>query len=290
MTSINPSQPNVNFNNLGQVGQNRESFLDLLQNSKLEGAIKLFSQTGLPDILKGNTLKESLIDSQDVNIDHFASAFRNQTDFPSAEFSEVFKGFSEDQVIAKGYFSPKEALQEWPVYLEGQNDSAKHAKMQVDSFVTAEANAPAAAKEVVSTEDPAEGSLDWMYKVLDALVNFMATCEELAMTQSKQLEVETSIQNFYIEVQSTLKPIDPNDATLFEDPGSDEAQDVAEMWNVNILPTLQEQNRSYKEVSQERSKAINAKINESTTNIQRLADIFSEILAKLSSTAMSILR
>ncbi len=110
------------------------------------------------------------------------------------------------------------------------------------------------------------------------------------MTQATQLEIETLKQDAYMTIQDALKTMSPNDGNIFKDPGSDEAMTACDEWNTIDLPNAQEKNRSYKEASQERSKIINSNINNTTAVLQRLMDIFSDILSKITSMNMSIIR
>lgn len=249
---------------------------------------------------------------------------------PESQFKAIFREFCEDQVVKKGYFEPKEAYDEWPSYVEERNESSLQMKRVAERFAadtpspsqktsgaTNEISAPKASLQPLSrlaeTENPAginansisseiagakaaaevenasSDPLLYMTLVLQLLIDVTTTMQEIAMTQAAQLEVETQKQEAYITIQEHLVTINPNSG-LFKDSSSDEALDAISLWNNTILPTLQEQLRSYKDVSQERSKTINSKINETTTAIEMLSNIFSDILGKISSIGMSIVR
>jgi hypothetical protein len=300
MNDMNISQKSdssyANFSNREVGKAAMGDLLALLQNTLYEVSVKLHEETGLPEIYQPVILKEFVTDPQNAkNLDDFKKIFENSKNLSNSQFKEIFHEFSEDQVIKNGgYLNINEAYEEWPSYLKEREETTLEMKKIAASFNPDE---PPSSKEIAGVEPPsskevaeAEDPMRFMSLVLEMIIQLTSTLQETAMIQAKQLEVQTQVQDAYLTIQTSLETISPNDASLFKKPGSEEAMDAANYWNVTALPQYQEQNRSYKETSQERSKVINSKINETTTALQRLSDVFSEILGKSSSIFMSINR
>lgn len=266
----------------------------------------LFKATGLLEIFSAKGINEFLTDPTNMkNYESFRSAYESAGNYLS-NFDEFFQDFSEDQVAKKGYFSPNEAYEDWRSFVEEQNATAKQMKGVANSLAapapkqaTLAASPPppeksggsesvTAAKKTAAPES--SGSpLEYFNKLIDMIMKMSNTMSELAMIQSQQLQVETARQEIYLQIQKDLKSVTTG-VGYFKKPDGDTARDNVDNWNKYILPNLQEQNRSYKEQSQERSKQINANINRTVDIIKKLSDDFSDLLSKLTSAAMSIIR
>lgn len=260
--------------------------LDLLQDSNLTGALSLFAKTGLPEVFNAKLLQEFLTDPKTVqSFENFASSYRDLTDHLSeSQLQDTFREFSEDQLVSKGYFSPMEAFAEWGDYVRDRERTARNMGIVANNLV---ASQPKSATGTSSID--AHNALSYMSKLMDMLIKMSGTMQEIGMTQSKELELETSRQEAYLDIQKCLQSISPN-IGWFQKADKAETIKAVDLWNQTILPNYQEKNRSFKEASQEKAKQINANINRTVQLAQKLSDDFADLLSKLTSMGMAIIR
>lgn len=295
-----PEQP---WENLGsqiisgiEQTTNEADLQELFQNPEFQKALNLFEATGLPEIYNAELLKEFFTDPQNAkSLDNFISSYQNlATNLSEYQFPGIFQEFSEDQLVTKGYFSPNEAWQEWDSYVKERNNTAKQMREVAENLVASESSSSStqfvARKKVEQAPPPKfKDPLEFMNKLLDMMMTMSGTMQEIAMTQSKELEVETARQEVYLTIQKSLVSISPN-IGWFDKPDKDKTIKATDLWNQTMLPNLQEKNRSFKEASQEKAKQINANINRSIQLTQKLSDDFADFLSKLTSAGMALIR
>jgi hypothetical protein len=145
------------------------------------------------------------------------------------------------------------------------------------------------------TRKPAEDPLKNLGMLMKRMIAMFDTLSELGMVQAKELEMQTAIQEEYLNKQNALQPFDEGmDIWIKNSKGDKVDKDIMksnmEKWNNIILPAQQERIRSLKEQASERAKQINAKINRTTQMTSSINDEFSNKIMQLTSAARAFFR
>lgn len=328
MNEINISQsdsnpPAYSVESSSRISSQAEGVKNFFEYPLIQKTMDLFKASQLPRFLLPSVLVESIKNPNEAkNLEDYETIFQNYS-LTDSNFQDVFTKFSFDQVNRKGYFKATEAFSDWDSYVQEQtkleadikkwvsdlkektdgqvqqgksSSSATEAEsiQKKESYAVVPGDTSVSSSIVTepSTTPAAETDpFESLAVIMDLYISLMTNFQELAVTYSALLEMETQKQEYLLDQQNTsLQPISIEDfpEELRDD---DDYVQMVDNWNSLILPNEQSINRNYRESSQDTASSLNSRIDSFIQAASRCSDAYSEdILGKLTSMYMAVAR
>lgn len=266
----------VEQNITNYVGQTENSDL-LFKDPRVQEAQKLFAESQLEPIFFSSVLSELLKNPKDFkNLTDFQAIYQNYG-LPPGSFKETFQEFAIDQTVKKGKFDVS-SLNDFNEYVQEKklsNQSAQNLASKVDT--------------TGDVENEETNPFTVLYRLLDLLIESNNLILALSYSYAKVLETETAKQRVYLEVQESLRPL-TREVGWLEDVDDDDAQEALDLFNQTILPSYQQRNDSYMQISDANSKELSSMVSELNNASSRTSDLFSSFISTISSCASMIFR
>lgn len=196
----------------------------------------------------------------------FKSAYKLTSDIDN--FSSDFQEFAIDQVIKYGKFVPDEnTLKEWNQFIDTKNVTYAEITAEVKNV------APPPSKA---------GDLSIIYACMQTIQKTAQSLQETTLILANELLNENAKMTEIIKVKGDLAPL-TKESKVYTDKDKDDKE--RNLYNANILPTLQSNAQSLYDSSSDKIKQINQQLKQSQDAAMGLYNTLGDLLNNLQKLA-----